>query len=57
MDEQLRKLHRMLDSVLNLAPIEEDCTDEGNNMYSDMANLKNSMFILGYGKEIQKKGK
>lgn len=52
MDEQLRKLYRMLDSVLNLAPIEEDCADEENDMYSDMANLKNSMFILGYDKEI-----
>lgn len=52
MDEKLRKLYRMLDSVLNLAPIEGDCTAEENDMYSDMANLKNNMFILGYDKEI-----
>lgn len=52
MDERLRKLYRMLDSILNLAPIEDDCTAEENDMYSDMANLKNSMFILGYDKEI-----
>ena len=52
MDERLRKLYRMLDSILNLAPVEDDCTDEENEMYSDMANLKNSMFNLGYNKEI-----
>lgn len=52
MDERLRKLYRMLDSVLNLAPNECYCTDEENEMYSDMANLRSSMFHLGYDKEI-----
>ena len=52
MDERLRQLYRMLASVLNLAPIEDDCTDEENEMYYDMANLKNSMYDLGYDKEI-----
>lgn len=52
MDERLRQLYLMLDLVLNLAPGECYCTYEENEMYSDMANLKNRMFNLGYDKEI-----
>lgn len=49
MKERLEKLYKEIDVLLNLAPVEEDCTDEENEMYSDMANLKNSMFDAGYG--------
>lgn len=40
MDERLQKLEKELDSLLNMAPIEDDCTKNENEMYSDMANLK-----------------
>lgn len=43
MDERLQKLEKELDSLLNMAPIEDDCTKNENEMYSDMANLKNSI--------------
>lgn len=43
MDERLRKLEKELNSLLNMAPIEDDCTPKENEMYSDMANLKNSI--------------
>jgi hypothetical protein len=34
---------------LNLAPWIEDCTEEENKMYNDMASLLESMFDAGYG--------
>ena len=43
MEERLTKLYKELEFLLNNAPVESDCTDEENRMYSDMANLKNSM--------------
>jgi hypothetical protein len=49
MKERLEKLYKEIDTLLNLAPIEDDCSDEENEMYSDMANLKESMFDAGYG--------
>lgn len=49
MKERLIALYKEIDTLLNLAPWEEDCTDEENTMYSDMANLKESMFDAGYG--------
>lgn len=44
MNERIRNLYEELETLLNLAPAEEDCTDKENDMYSDMANLKESIF-------------
>ena len=49
MNERLIALYKEIDILLNLAPCEEDCTDEENEMYSDMANLKQSMLDAGHG--------
>ena len=43
MKERLTNLLGELDFLLNKSPIEDDCTDKENEMYSDMANLKNSI--------------
>ena len=43
MKERLTNLLRELDFFLNYSPVEDDCTDKENEMYSDMANLKNSI--------------
>ena len=50
MKERLETLYKEIETLLNLAPIEDDCTDEENAMYSDMANLKESMFDAGFGR-------
>lgn len=49
MTKRMNDLYKELDFLLNNAPIEDDCTDEENQMYSDMANFKNSMENAGYG--------
>lgn len=41
--ERLKKLLEELEIFLNYSPIEDDCTDKENEMYSDMAKLKNSI--------------
>lgn len=43
MIERLKALEKELDNLLNMAPIEDDCTKRENEMYSDMANLKKSI--------------
>lgn len=43
MEERFIRLYAELEFLLNNAPVESDCTDEENKMYSDMANLKTSM--------------
>lgn len=43
MKERLIKLLGELEFFLNNSPIEDDCTHKENEMYSDMANLKNSI--------------
>lgn len=43
MNERLKALEKELDNLLNMAPIEDDCTKNENEMYLDMANLKNSI--------------
>lgn len=50
MKERLEALYKEVEILLNLAPAEDNCTDEENTMYSDMANLKESMFDAGYGR-------
>ena len=49
MNERLITLYKEIETLLNLAPCEEDCTNEEIAMYSDMANLKETMFDAGYG--------
>lgn len=44
--ERLNKLLEELEFFLNHSPIEDDCTDEENEMLSDMANLKNSIELV-----------
>lgn len=41
--ERLNKILDELEFFLNYSPIEDDCTDKENKMYSDMVNLKNSI--------------
>jgi hypothetical protein len=48
MKKRLVNLYKEIEFLLNHAPIEDDCTDEENEMYADMANLKNSMENAGY---------
>ena len=43
-ESEIRKLHRELERLLNMAPIIDDCTEKENAMYSDIANLKESIF-------------
>ena len=43
MKERLTNLLGELDLLSNPSPIAADCTDKENEMYSDMANLKNSI--------------
>lgn len=49
MEDRLRKLYQEIDHLLNLAPCEADCTEKENAVYSDMANLKDSLYDAGYG--------
>lgn len=46
MNERIKKLYEELDFLLNYAPVEDDCTSQENAMYSDMANLKESILII-----------
>ena len=43
MKQRLNNLLNELEFFLNHAPIEDECPDTANQMYSDMANLKNSI--------------
>ncbi len=47
--KRFERLYREIDFLLNSSPVEDDCTVEDNKIYSDMANLKNSLFDAGYG--------
>lgn len=48
MEEKLKKLFKEINSILNLAPVDEDCTEEELIMYSDMSKLYESLFDAGY---------
>lgn len=48
MEEKLKNLYGQIEDILNLAPDEQDCTKEENEMYADIANLKSSMGKAGY---------
>ena len=47
MENRLCALYRELEILLNLSPAVEDCTDALNEVYSDMANLYNSLTNAG----------
>lgn len=42
-ENRLNELITELDYCIDHAPIEDDCTDAQNKMYSDMDDLKNSI--------------
>lgn len=46
MNGRLKVLEKELDTLLNMAPIEGDCTKKENEIYSDMANLKSSIAMV-----------
>ena len=48
MQERLHKLYTELEFLLNNAPVIDDCTNEENKMYADMATLKCSIKDAGY---------
>lgn len=48
--KRLRALYDEIEYHLNTAPIEDDCSKEENEMYADMANLKNSLVNLDIDK-------
>ena len=48
MEEMLKNLYKQIEDILSLVPDEEDCTQEENEVYIDMANLKNSLEDAGY---------
>lgn len=49
MEERLKNLYQEIATLLNMAPSLDDCTDEENEVYSDMSNLYNSLYDAGYG--------
>lgn len=49
MDKRLKDLYQEIKTLLNMAPCLDDCTDQENEVYSDMANLYNSLYDAGYG--------
>ena len=51
MENRLKTLYQELEILLNYAPCMDDCTEEENEVYSDMANLKNSLFNAGLYQE------
>jgi len=48
MREKLEKVYQDIELCLIMAPEEDDCTDEENEMYADMSNLRDSMYNAGY---------
>ncbi len=43
MYERLKKLEKELDTLMNMSAIEDDCTKKENEMYLNMAILKDSI--------------
>lgn len=43
MERRLNLLYIELDNLLNIAPAVEDCSRKEDEMYADMANLKESI--------------
>ena len=42
-NEELKNLKKLLENILAVAPDEDDCTDEENEIYADMQNLQESV--------------
>lgn len=49
MEERMEKLYQEVKFLLDQAPEEDECTDEENEIYDEMANLINCMENAGYG--------
>lgn len=49
-ENRLKVLYDEVEEILNMAPCEEDCSEQENEVYSDMANLKESLFDLLFNK-------
>lgn len=41
--QRMKRLYKELDYILNTAASVDDCSEEENQIYSDIANLKNSI--------------
>lgn len=48
MEEQLKNLYQEIVSLLSMVPCLDDCTDQENEILSDIANLYNSLYDAGY---------
>lgn len=48
MESRIVKLNRELETLLSMAPVEDDCSQEENEVVSDIANLINSIYNAGY---------
>lgn len=48
MEEKIRNIYNELNDLLKNAPEEDECTEKQNTMYSDMANLKESIYEYIY---------
>lgn len=44
--QRLNHMHNELEFFLDHAPAEDDCSNMENEMYADMANLKNSIELV-----------
>ena len=51
MKERLETLYEEIESILNIAPSEENCSEDENIMYSEMENLKEALYNAGYYKK------
>ena len=47
MEKRLSALLKEVDTLLDLAPCEDDCSDAENDVYCEMANLKNALENAG----------
>lgn len=46
---RLKALYTEVEALLNMAPCEDDCSEQENEVYSEMANLKEALFDLLFG--------
>lgn len=48
MEKRIENLAKEVEFLLNHAPVEDDCTKEENEFYSELANLKDCLANMGY---------
>ena len=49
MEELLMNLYQEIETLLSMAPCLDDCTPQDEEVFSDLANLYNSLSNAGYG--------